>query len=182
MAEQRVAVFAGGCFWSVEAHFDKMPGVIATVSGFSGGTVANPSYERVLAGDTGHLEAVEVTYDSAKVTYDQLLYAFWHFIDPTDGGGQFCDRGNQYETAIFYGNDAEKQAAETSKLGIVEELRKDIATKIIPALPFYAAEPYHQDFASKNPARYEAYRVGCGRDVAIRSVWGERAFAGLPPT
>ncbi|WP_336739937.1 peptide-methionine (S)-S-oxide reductase MsrA [Aureimonas altamirensis] len=180
MAAEQTAVFAGGCFWSVESHLESIPGVVSAVSGFTGGKTQNPTYPQVIAGDTGHMEAVQVTYDPQQVTYEALLNAFWHSIDPTDPNGQFCDKGSQYRTAVFTSSPAEKAAAEASRDTVRKELGQDVATQILPALPFYAAEDYHQDFAKNNPVRYEAYRVGCGRDRALRAVWGERAFAGLP--
>lgn len=180
MAAEQTVVFAGGCFWSVESHLESIPGVVSAVSGFTGGETRNPTYRQVVGGGTGHMEAVQVTFDPQRVTYEDLLNAFWHSIDPTDPDGQFCDKGSQYRTAVFYASPAEEASAEASKKAVQQELGQTVATRILPALPFYAAEDYHQDFAKNNPARYEAYRVGCGRDRALRAVWGERAFAGLP--
>ncbi len=144
--ERAVAVFAGGCFWCTEADFDKVPGVISTVSGYTGGNVPNPGYERVSAGSTGHTEGVEVTYDPSKVSYAQLLDVYWHSIDPTVKDAQFCDHGNQYRTEIFVRNAEERKLAEASKKKVEAELKKPIYTQITDAAPFYAAEEYHQDF------------------------------------
>lgn len=166
------AVFAGGCFWSVERFFDKVSGVTATTSGFAGGAKKNPTYAEVVTGTTGHVESVEVVYDPKKTGYDKLLDAFWHNTDPFTPNGQFCDFGSQYQTVIFYGNEAEKRLAEKSKKEIEERFKKPVATKIVAASEFYPAEDYHQDFHIKNPARYEAYRVGCGRDRQIAKIWG----------
>jgi peptide-methionine (S)-S-oxide reductase len=166
------AIFAGGCFWSVERFFDKVDGVVATVSGFAGGTKKNPTYEEVVTGRTGHAESVEVTYDPKKVSYEKLLDAFWHNIDPFTPDGQFCDFGNQYRTVVFYGDEAQKRLAEKSKKELQERFKKTVATQIVAASEFYPAEDYHQDFHIKNPARYEAYRVGCGRDRQLAKIWG----------
>ena len=149
-------VFAGGCFWCVEYDFDKIPGVVSTVSGFTGGDVNDPSYRQVTAGGTGHYEAVEITYDSSKVSYDELLTAFWHSVDPTDAGGQFCDRGKSYETAVFVANELERSVAETSKAAAQEMIDDPIVTPILETGPFYAAEEYHQDYYTKNPIRYRS--------------------------
>ena len=172
------AVFAGGCFWSVEKTFDGVRGVTETMSGFSGGTVADPSYREVVAGGTGHLEAVKVTYDPSIVSYGQLLDAFWHSIDPVDPSGQFCDKGPQYHTAIFVGDPTQRAEAEASKADVGRELGKPVSTDIRPAAPFYAAEAEHQNFHIAHAAQYERYRIGCGRDAALAKVWGARAFTG----
>lgn len=180
--EEAHAVFAGGCFWCVEADFDKVEGVLETTSGYTGGEVAEPTYQEVVAGGTGHREAVRIAFDPGVVTYEELLTAFWHSVDPTDGGGQFCDRGFSYTTAIFALTPAQRRAAEASK----DEVRKDLAvaagieTPIRDAGPFYPAEDYHQDYYEKNPARYQFYRWSCGRNDRVREVWGETAFAGIP--
>jgi peptide-methionine (S)-S-oxide reductase len=171
-AERATAIFAGGCFWCVEADFDKLPGVISTTSGYTGGTVANPTYSQVSAGGTGHAEAVEVVYDPAKVTYAQLLDYFWHHVDPTVKDRQFCDNGHQYRTAIFVANEEERKLAEASKQQVAKELGKTIYTEIDKAGPFYKAEDYHQDYYEKNPAKYKFYRWSCGRDQRIEQVWG----------
>jgi peptide methionine sulfoxide reductase msrA/msrB len=167
------AVFAGGCFWCTESDFEKVEGVIEAVSGYTGGPLANPTYEQVSAGGTGHLEAVKVIYDPSKITYEQLLQVFWRHVNPTDGGGQFVDRGAQYRSAIFYSNDQERQLAEASKkaLGAGGRFDKPIVTEILPLGPFYAAEDYHQDYYKKNQLRYRFYRSGSGRDQFLEKVW-----------
>ncbi len=177
-----VAIFAGGCFWCVEADFDKVPGVLETVSGFIGGTTEDPSYKQVVQGGTGHLEAVRITYDPDVVSYVQLLNILWRSIDPTDDGGQFCDRGEPYTTAIFAVNAEQKGLAEQSKteLNAAQVLSAPIVTSVRDAGTFYEAEDYHQDYYKKNPVRYRVYRYGCGRDARVRQVWGEQAYAGIP--
>ena len=170
--ERAVATFAGGCFWCVESDFDHVPGVTETISGYTGGTVANPTYEQVSAGGTGHAESVEVYYDPRKVTYAQLLDYFWHHVDPTVKDRQFCDYGHQYRTAIFVHNDEERKLAEESKKKVEAELKKPIYTEIVQAGPFYKAEDYHQDFYVKNPTKYKFYRWNCGRDQRIEQIWG----------
>ncbi|HEY5722652.1 MAG TPA: peptide-methionine (S)-S-oxide reductase MsrA [Allosphingosinicella sp.] len=169
------AVFAGGCFWCTEADFDKIAGVISTTSGYSGGRIANPTYEQVSAGGTGHIEVVRVVYDPTRVSYSRLLARFFLTIDPVDGGGQFCDRGSQYRSAIFVANRRERAAAEAAKAQAALEIKVPgpIATAILPAGPFYPAEDYHQDYYSKNPARYNYYRYRCGRDARLAKVWGK---------
>ncbi len=174
------ATFAGGCFWCVERDFDKVDGVLATVSGFTGGALVDPSYRQVVAGGTGHREAVEITYDPARVTYEQLLEVFWHSVDPTDAGGQFCDRGFSYTTAVYVHDATQQELAEASKIEAETSLGRDVATAIEPAGAFYPAEAYHQDYYLNNPNRYRLYRWRCGRDARVRQVWGERAYAGLP--
>ena len=178
--ELQKAVFAGGCFWCVESDFDQIPGVVATVSGFTGGTTSDPSYPQVTAGGTGHYEAVEITYDSSTVGYEELLTAFWHSVDPTDGGGQFCDRGKSYETAVFVANELERSVAEASKAAAQEMIDNPIVTPILATGPFYAAEEYHQDYYTKNPIRYKFYRWNCGRNQRVKEVWGEHAYEGIP--
>jgi peptide-methionine (S)-S-oxide reductase len=170
--ERAVATFAGGCFWCVESDFDHVPGVTETISGYTGGTVANPTYEQVSAGGTGHAESVEVYYDPHKVTYARLLDYFWHHIDPTVKDRQFCDYGHQYRTAIFVHNDEERKLAEESKKKVEAELKVPIYTEIVQAGPFYKAEDYHQDFYVKNPTKYKFYRWNCGRDQRIEQLWG----------
>lgn len=174
------AVFAGGCFWCVESDFDKVPGVVSTVSGYTGGKTADPTYRQVTAGGTGHYEAVEITYDPAKVGYEALLTAFWHSVDPTDDGGQFCDRGQSYETAVFVANEKERRLAEASKAAAQKQLDRPIVTPILPAAAFHSAEDYHQDYYKKNPLRYRYYRFSCGRNSRVRDVWGEHAYEGIP--
>jgi peptide-methionine (S)-S-oxide reductase len=174
---QGVAIFAGGCFWCMEPPFDKLDGVTATVSGYTGGTVANPTYEQVSSGRTGHYEAVRVEYDPTRVTYERLLDVFWHNIDPLDGTGQFCDKGPQYLSAIFPRDEQQRSAAEASKAALEQagKLRGPIVTRILPAGPFYPAEEYHQDFYKKSPLKYAFYRRGCGRDARLEQVWGPAA-------
>jgi peptide-methionine (S)-S-oxide reductase len=167
------ATFAGGCFWCVEADFDKVPGVISTTSGYIGGRTANPSYEEVVRGGTGHAEAVEIVYDPAKVSYDKLLDVFWRNIDPLVKDRQFCDRGDQYRTAIFYHGDAQKQAAEASKKTVEARFKQPIETQIVSAGTFTKAEDYHQDYYLKNPVRYKFYRFNCGRDARLEELWGK---------
>ncbi len=169
---QAVATFAGGCFWCIESDFDKVKGVVATTSGYTGGKVPNPGYERVSAGGTGHAEAVEVIYDPSQVSYEQLLRFYWRTIDPTVKNQQFCDHGSQYRTAIFVRNDAERKLAEASKKKIEAELKQPVFTEIVDAGPFYAAEDYHQDFYKKNPTKYKFYRWNCGRDQRLEQLWG----------
>ncbi len=172
-AETAVATFAAGCFWCTEADFEKVPGVIGAVSGHTGGDKANPTYKQVSAGGTGHTEAVQVRYDPGKVTYAQLLDVFWRNVDPLDAGGQFCDRGDQYRSGIFYHSNAEKQLAEQSKASLEQSHRfkQPIVTRIGPAGPFYQAEDYHQDYYKKNPVRYKYYRWNCGRDQRLAELW-----------
>jgi peptide-methionine (S)-S-oxide reductase len=172
-AGQAVATFAGGCFWCTEADFDKLKGVVATTSGYIGGKVPNPSYERVSAGGTGYAEAVEVIYDPQQVSYAQLLAFYWRTVDPTVKDRQFCDRGDQYRTAIFVRNAEERKLAEASKKKVEAELKQPVFTQIVDATPFYAAEDYHQDFYKKNPAKYKFYRWNCGRDQRLEQLWGK---------
>jgi peptide methionine sulfoxide reductase msrA/msrB len=171
------AVFAGGCFWCTEADFEKVDGVIEAVSGYTGGRVADPTYQQVSSGGTGHLEAVKVVYDPGRITYEQLLQVFWRHVNPTDGGGQFVDRGAQYRSAIFYANDRERQLAEASKEALAAGGRFDqpVVTEILPLGAFYPAEDYHQDYYKQNPLRYRYYRAGSGRDQFLEKVWaGEK--------
>ncbi len=171
------ATFAGGCFWCMEPPFDKLDGVVSTTSGYTGGTKVNPTYHEVSAGGTGHAEAVEITYDPKKVSYEKLLEVFWHNVDPTDAGGQFCDRGNQYRTEIFYHGDEQKRLAEASKAALekTKPFKQSIVTKIVAATTFYPAEDYHQNYYMKNPVRYKFYRFGCGRDKRLKELWGKEA-------
>jgi peptide-methionine (S)-S-oxide reductase len=171
-AQNAKATFAGGCFWCTESDLQKVPGVISVVSGYSGGHVNRPSYEQVSAGGTGHRESVEVTYDPKKLSYDKLLDAFWHDVDPFDDEGQFCDKGSQYRGAIFFHDAQQKAAAEASKAALEKRFGRKIVTDILPAGPFYAAEDYHQDYAKKNPVRYHFYRFNCGRDQRLEAIWG----------
>jgi peptide-methionine (S)-S-oxide reductase len=173
-AEPARAIFAGGCFWCVEAAFDEVPGVIATNPGYTGGTLPNPTYEQVSAGGTGHAEAVEVRYDPERTSYRQLLAVFWRNIDPHDANGQFCDHGNQYRSAIFVVDAEQRRLAEESLRALATSglLSAPIATQITDAGPFYAAEEYHRDYHLKNPARYKFYRWNCGRDQRLKALWG----------
>lgn len=168
------AIFAGGCFWCLEADFDKLAGVIDTQSGYTGGSLADPSYRQVSAGGTGHAESVRVTYDPAKVSYRQLVEYFWHHIDPTVKDRQFCDVGTQYRSAIFWQSDAERRIAEASRDALLASGKLPrIFTEIAAASAFYPAEEYHQDYYRKNPIRYAYYRKSCGRDARVREVWGD---------
>ncbi len=169
------ATFAGGCFWCTESDFEKVNGVVDVVSGYIGGPEKDPTYEQVSAGNTGHAEAVQVIYDPQKVTYAELLDVFWRHVDPTDGGGQFVDRGSQYRSAIFYHNPEQRKLAEASKKALAQSGRfqQAIVTEIVPATDFYKAEEYHQDYYKRNPLRYKYYRYGSGRDQFLNSVWRE---------
>jgi peptide-methionine (S)-S-oxide reductase len=177
-AGSAVAILAGGCFWCVEADFDKVPGVLSTTSGYIGGTVANPTYEDVSSGGTGHAEAVKIVYDPAMVTYEKLLYVFWRNVDPLTKESQFCDYGTQYRSAIFYLDDTQKKLAEASKAALQPRFKRTIVTEIVKAGPFYPAEAYHQDYYKKNPVRYKFYRYNCGRDARLDEVWGSEARGG----
>ena len=167
------AVFAGGCFWCTESDFEKVDGVIEVISGYTGGSEMNPTYNQVSAGGTGHIESVKVIYDPEKITYEKLLEIFWRHVDPTDAGGQFVDRGSQYRSAIFYATEEERQLAEASKkkLAASGPFKKPIATEIIRLGPFYTAEAYHQDYYKNNPIRYNWYRSGSGRDQFLKEAW-----------
>src|SRR5262245_1162863 len=169
-----VATFAGGCFWCVEADFDKVDGVISTTSGYTGGRTVNPTYEQVSHGGTGHAEAVEIVYDPAKVNYQKLLDVFWHNIDPLAKDRQFCDHGDQYRSAIFYHGEEQRALAEASKAQVVKRFKQPIQTEIVAAGPFYKAEEYHQDYYKKNPIRYQFYRFNCGRDARLEELWGKK--------
>jgi peptide-methionine (S)-S-oxide reductase len=173
--ERAIATFAGGCFWCLEPPFDALKGVESTISGYTGGKEANPTYAEVSSGKTGHVEAMQVTYDPRVVTYEQLLEVFWKNIDPLDPDGQFCDKGPQYTTAIFYAGDEQKKAAEASleKWKSSELFSKPIATRIVEASTFYPAEDYHQNYYKLNPMRYKFYRYSCGRDQRLEQVWGK---------
>ena len=169
------ATFAGGCFWCMEPPFDELEGVVSTVSGYTGGTRANPDYHEVSEGHTGHAEAVQITYDPAKIGYEALLKVFWRNVDPTTPDRQFCDRGNQYRSAIFYGSEDERALAEKTKKEVEKRLGQPVVTEIVPAGKFYAAEDYHQDYYRKNPVRYQYYRYACGRDKRLEEIWGDEA-------
>ena len=178
-AQVATALFAGGCFWSMEHPFDQVRGVVAVSAGYTGGHTKNPTYEEVSAGWTGHVEAVRVSYDPATVSYEKLVDAFWHSIDPVTPDGQFCDLGSQYRTAIFYHDSAQHRVAEESKRQLETSARfgRPIVTAIQPASEFYRAEEYHQHYYRKNPIRYNLYRVGCGRDRRLAELWGAAAAA-----
>lgn len=175
-AEQAKAYFAGGCFWCMEEAFEKVDGVVEVLSGYMGGQVKNPSYEDVSSGRTGHAESVEVRYDPGKVTYTQLLEAFWRNVDPITPNAQFCDHGSQYRGAIFYGTDEEKRLAEASKQAIEQSKRfsSPVVTHIAPASEFYQAEEHHQDFYKRNPIRYKYYKFSCGRAQRLALLWGDK--------
>ncbi len=170
------AIFAGGCFWCTESSLRKIPGVIEVVSGYTGGPPSSANYEDVCGGASGHVEAIEIAYDSQKVSFEALLDAFWREIDPTDAAGQFADRGAQYEAIIFYLNEPQKAAAEASKERLAKSGRfaRPIVTRIMPALPFYSAEDYHQNYAGKNSTHYKQYRYGSGRESFLKRVWCEK--------
>jgi peptide-methionine (S)-S-oxide reductase len=174
-AEQAKAFFAGGCFWCMEEAFEKVEGVVSVTSGYMGGQKANPTYEEVSAGGTGHAESVEVVYDPAKVSYQKLLDHFWKNVDPITPNAQFCDHGTQYRAVVFYGNDEEKRQAEASKQSIeqAKRFKEPIVTQIVMAAKFYAAEEYHQDFYKKNPAKYKFYKFTCGRAQRLEQLWGK---------
>ena len=172
-----IAVFAGGCFWCMEPPYDRLDGVIATISGYTGGHTESPTYHEVTFGDTGHYEAVLVVFDPRRVTYDELVAIFWFNIDPTDDRGQFCDRGSSYRTAIFYQTPQQEAAATRSRdeLDASNRLRRRVVTEILPAATFWIAEDYHQNYYVNSPIRYRTYRSGCGRDARLRQLWGSDA-------
>jgi peptide-methionine (S)-S-oxide reductase len=171
---QAVAIFAGGCFWCVEADFDKVPGVISTTSGYVGGTLPNPTYNQVVTGTTGHTEAVEVVYDPSKVSYQKLLDVFWRNHDPLAKDRQFCDSGSQYRAGIFYLDDEQHRLAEETKKAVQAKFAPRLVhTEVTKAGPFYKAEDYHQDYYEKNPIRYKFYRLNCGRDHRLEELWGK---------
>lgn len=186
-ADQKTAVVAGGCFWCVEKDFESVPGVTSVVSGFAGGKTAKPTYKQVTAGGTGHYEAVQITYDDSKVSYADLMTLFFRSVDPTDAGGQFCDRGDSYRTAIFVSGPAERAAAKAASAEAEQQLGAPIATKILAAGPFYAAEDYHQDYYKSSDiiitrfgprtkaSAYKLYREACGRDARVQQLWGSAA-------
>ncbi len=171
-AENKVAIFAGGCFWCMEGPYDKLDGVLSTISGYTGGITENPTYEDTSSGRTGHYEAVQIEYDSTKVSYEKLLEVFWKNIDPFDPRGQFCDKGSQYLSGIFVMNDDERELATKSKQALQEKVKAkaEVVTQILTAKTFYPAEDYHQDYYQKNPIRYKYYRFGCGRDKRLKDV------------
>jgi len=169
------ATFAGGCFWCMEPPFDELPGVMSTTSGYTGGQKKDPTYEEVSAGGTGHAESVEIVFDPAKVTYQQLLDVFWKNIDPITPDRQFCDVGSQYRSAIFYHSDEQKRLAQASKKAIDDSgrFKQPVVTEIVAAAPFYRAEEYHQDYYKKNPIRFKYYKFGCGRAKRLEQLWGK---------
>ena len=171
------AIFAGGCFWCVESDFDKVDGVLSTTSGYTGGTLANPSYEQVSSKRTGHAEAVEVVFDPSKVSYEKLVEHFWRTIDPTTKDRQFCDVGTPYRTAIFTVDAAQMQAALASRMALEKSkpFKEPIVTEVVTATAFYPAEEYHQNYYKKNPLRYQYYRTSCGRDARLKQLWGPQA-------
>lgn len=171
-ARVATAVFAGGCFWCVEADFDKVAGVIETIPGYTGGTLENPRYRQVTEGHTGHYEAVKVTYDPSKVSYDELAHYFVRHIDPTDDTGQFCDKGDSYRSAIFVSGQSERDAAQATLDGAAQTLGEDIVTKVLPAASFWPAEDSHQDYYIRSAVKYADYRKACGRDARIQELWG----------
>lgn len=168
------ATFAGGCFWCMEPPFEQLPGVVSVTSGYTGGQKVNPTYPEVSSGGTGHVEAVEIVYDPVKVSYSRLLDIFWRNIDPLDAAGQFCDKGQQYRSAIFYHNDEQKRLAEASKQALEQSgrFKQSTVTTIVPVTAFYPAEDYHQNYYQKNPVRYKYYRYSCGRDQRLEQLWG----------
>jgi peptide-methionine (S)-S-oxide reductase len=171
------ATFAGGCFWCVEADFDKVAGVLSTTSGYTGGKLANPTYEQVSAKLTGHAEAVEIVFDPTKVSYEKLVEHFWRTIDPTTKDAQFCDHGSPYRTAIF-ANDAEQLKIAKASLETLQKnkpFKEPVVTEVLQAGPFYKAEDYHQDYYKKNPVRYQYYRAACGRDARLKQLWGSQS-------
>jgi peptide-methionine (S)-S-oxide reductase len=175
------AIVAGGCFWCMEPPFDSLVGVVSTTSGYTAGRTANPTYEQVSGGETGHTEAVQIVFDPAKVSYDRLLTVFWRNVDPFARDQQFCDRGSQYRSGIYPRNAVQQRAAEASRATVAARFREPIATEIAPAGPFYAAEEYHQDYYTKNPVRYKYYRFSCGRDARLRKIWGGDEAPKGPP-
>jgi len=170
-----MAVFAGGCFWCTESDFDKVPGVVETISGYTGGSSETAHYNQVSSGDTGHIESVAVFYDPSKTSYAKLVEAFWPTIDPITANAQFCDSGPQYRSAIYYADEQQQALLEASRQTLADSGRFDapIVTEILPRQPFYAAEDYHQDYYHKNPLRYNFYRTTCGRDARLEELWGE---------
>ena len=173
VAVRETAVFAGGCFWCTEADFEKVPGVVSAVSGYTGGRTERPSYEQVSAGGTGHYEAVRVEFDPARIGYRALVRYFFRTVDPTDDGGQFCDRGPSYRTAIFVRDAEQRRIAEAEKAAAAAALKRPVATPILEQRPFWPAEGYHQDYAKRHSIKYTFYRSRCGRDARLRAVWGK---------
>jgi peptide-methionine (S)-S-oxide reductase len=180
VAPQRLdtATFAGGCFWCMEPPFDELPGVVSTTSGYIGGRVANPTYEQVSAGATGHAEAVQVVFEPARIGYERLLAVFWKNVDPLTPNAQFCDEGNQYRSAVFYHDEGQRRAADSSKRALQPRFREPIVTEVVAAGPFYRAEEYHQDYYKKNPIRFRFYKTSCGREARLDEVWGKERKQG----
>ena len=176
------ATFAGGCFWCMESPFESLPGVRSVTSGFSGGPEKNPTYSQVSSGRTGHAESVDIVFDPKMITYERLLEVYWRNIDPTQSGGQFCDKGKQYRSAVFYRNARQKSLAEASREALTrsKRLKAPIVTEVVPFQAFYPAEEYHQDYYKKNPDHYHAYRSGCGRDARLKQLWGAEAGSRHP--
>lgn len=177
ISETKTAIFAGGCFWCIEKDFEHVEGVVDVVSGYTGGETDNPTYKNHVKAK--HIEAVKITYDDSKVTYEKLLDVYWRTVNPTDAGGQFCDRGHSYTTAIFVVDAMQKKAAEASKITASKLLKDPIVTPIRDAAPFYNAEGYHQDYYKKNPKRYNYYRWACGRNQSVKKLWGDQAYLGV---
>ncbi len=177
----KIAIFAGGCFWCVESDFDTVPGVVRTTSGYTGGFTPNPTYKQVTSKNTGHYEAVRIHYDPKRISYKLLVDILWRSVDPTDDGGQFCDRGDSYKTAIFATSAEQKRIAQETKQEIEKSgvLKKPIVTAIVDAGPFFPAEDYHQNFYKKSPVRYKFYRYRCGRDARVEALWGKEAHRGI---
>ena len=175
--ELDAAILAGGCFWCMEPPYDELDGIVATISGYTGGELPNPTYQQVVRNDTGHYEAVLIVYRPEVITYEEIMDVFWVNIDPLDDGGQFCDRGSSYLSGIFYRDADQRAVAEQSRREIRSEIRQrgEIVTEIMPAETFYIAEEYHQDYYRKNPLRYRTYRTGCGRDARLQALWGRQA-------
>lgn len=175
--KRATATFAGGCFWCMQPPFDKLEGVVSTTVGYTGGHKARPTYEEVSAGATGHAEAIQILYDPEKISYTDLLEVFWHNVDPFDAHGQFCDRGSQYRSAIFYHDEEQRKQAEASKARLQNSLgaNRPVVTEIVPTAEFFPAEEYHQDYYRKNPVRYKFYRYGCGRDKRLKEIWRNAA-------
>lgn len=171
-SEEAIAIFAGGCFWCMEPPFDKLPGVKATISGYTAGRIENPTYKQVSRGRTGHTEAVKIVYDPNVISYEQLLEVFWVNVDPFAIDRQFCDRGSQYRSGIYYLDDSQRQLAEASRAGVMARFEKPVATEVDAADTFWPAEDYHQDYYMKNPYQYKFYRFNCGRDKRLSSIWG----------
>lgn len=174
-ADLATATFAGGCFWCMEPPYDQLAGVVSTTSGYTGGTVENPTYTEVSAGGTGHVEAMQVRYDPSQVSYETLLETFWHNIDPLDEQGQFCDKGSQYRSVVFYEDSGQQSLAQASKQAVANQFDQPVATEVLPADKFYPAEDYHQNYSKTHPIRYKVYRFGCGRDQRLAEIWGADA-------